>query len=128
MPRALSQRASQKPSRPVSKATAMRVILCPAFAASARQRSSSFRSPSSSGASFFNGWRSTPGMMPATSQLPLLSSTTPINVSLGSNGVSERFRSLSGFFCFFGLRIDGLHRLVLTSAPMEPSLGLQFVY
>jgi hypothetical protein len=35
---------------------------------------------------------------------------------------------LSGFFCFFGLRIYGLHRLVLTSAPMEPSLGLQLVY
>jgi hypothetical protein len=30
---------------------------------------------------------------------------------LGSNGVSERLRSLSGLFCFFGLRIDGLHRL-----------------
>jgi hypothetical protein len=31
MPRALNQRASQKPSRRVSKARAMRVILCPAF-------------------------------------------------------------------------------------------------
>jgi putative ABC transport system substrate-binding protein len=28
-----------------------------------------------------------------------------------------KYRSLSGFFCFFGLRIYGLHRLVLTSAP-----------
>ena len=38
MPRARSQRASQKPSRPASKATAMRVIVRPAFAASSRQR------------------------------------------------------------------------------------------
>ena len=38
------------------------------------------------------------------------SSITAINVWLGSNGVSEWLRSLSGFFCFFGLRIDGLHR------------------
>jgi hypothetical protein len=37
MPRALSQRASQKPSRPASKATAMRSILRPAFSASSRQ-------------------------------------------------------------------------------------------
>ena len=53
------------------------------------------RPPFSSAGSFFNGWRSTPGT---------------INEWLGSNGVSERLRSLSGFFCFFGLRIDGLHR------------------
>jgi hypothetical protein len=122
MPRALSQRASQKPSRPASKATAMRSILCPAFSASARHRSSSFKSSFSSVESFFNGWRSTPGMMPATSQLLLLNSTTTINVWLGSNGVSERLRSLSGFFCFFGLRIDGLHRLGCYPPPMEPSL------
>src|SRR5207244_13505956 len=42
MPRALSQRASQKPSRPASKATAMRSILRPAFSASSRHRCSSF--------------------------------------------------------------------------------------
>jgi hypothetical protein len=83
-----SQRASQEPSRPVSKSRAMLVILCPAF--SARQRSSSFESSFSSAASFFNGWRSTPGMIPATSQFFLLSSTTVINVWLGSNGISER--------------------------------------
>src|SRR5262249_39797793 len=59
----------------------------------------------------FSGWRSTPGRIPATSQLSLLSSTTTVNVWLGSNGVGERLRSLSGFFCCFGLRIDGLHRL-----------------
>jgi hypothetical protein len=74
--RALSQRASQKPSRPVSKATAMRVILRPAFSASARHRWSSFKSSFSSAGSFFNGWRSTPGMIPATSQLSLPISIT----------------------------------------------------
>src|SRR5262245_33444327 len=49
-------------------------------------------------------------MIPATSQLSLLSSTTAINVWLGSNGVSERLRSFSGLCCCFGLRIEGLHR------------------
>ena len=43
MSRAMSQRASQKPSRPASKATVMRVILCPAFSASSRHRCNSFR-------------------------------------------------------------------------------------
>src|SRR6516162_3722405 len=37
-PRAASQRASQKPSRPASKASAIRVILRPALIASSRQR------------------------------------------------------------------------------------------
>src|SRR5271166_4851589 len=46
-------------------------------------------------------------MIPATSQLSLLSSTTTINVWLGSNGVSERLRSFSGLGCCFGLRICG---------------------
>src|SRR5215475_8328056 len=36
-------------------------------------------------------------------------SITQINVWLGSNGVNERLRSLSGFCCCFGLRIDWLH-------------------
>ncbi len=54
-PRARSQRASQKPSRPASKATAMRVIACPKFAASSRQRCSNRSSASSSAPSFFNG-------------------------------------------------------------------------
>ena len=61
MPRALSHRASQKPSRPASKATAMRLVLCPAFSASTRHRSSSFSNSFSSVSSFFKGWRSTPG-------------------------------------------------------------------
>src|SRR5262245_47000456 len=110
IPCALNQRASQTPSRPASKATVIRSILCPAFSASFRHRSKSFKSSFSSGSSFFKGWRSTPGMMPATSQLSLLSSIAAINVWLGSNGVSERLRSLSGLCCCFGLRIDGLHR------------------
>src|SRR5664280_2389403 len=74
MPHALSQRASQKPSRPASKATAIRSILRPAFSASSRHRYSSFSNVLSSTASFFNGWRSTPGTMPATSQLDRLRS------------------------------------------------------
>jgi hypothetical protein len=53
IPRALSQRASQKPSRPASKATVIRSIFCSAFSASARHRSSSFKSWFSSAASFF---------------------------------------------------------------------------
>ena len=48
MPRARSQRASQKPSRPASKATAMRVIVRPALAASSRQRCEQRSSASSS--------------------------------------------------------------------------------
>jgi hypothetical protein len=46
----------------------------------------------------------------------LLSSITAINVPLGSNDVGERLRSLNGFFCLLGLRIDGLHRLVAIRA------------
>jgi hypothetical protein len=65
MPRAFSQRASQKPSRPVSKATAMRLIFYPAFSASVRQRSSNSTRCSSSAGIFFSGWRSTLGMIPA---------------------------------------------------------------
>src|SRR6267378_54593 len=97
MPRALSQRASQKPSRPASKATAMRSILRPAFSASTRQRLSRFSNALSSTASFFNGWRSTPGTMPATSQLDWLISITAISVPSGSRGVRDRLRSFN--FC-----------------------------
>jgi len=45
MPRALSQRASQKPSRPASKATVMRSILRPASLRFLTQRLSSFAMP-----------------------------------------------------------------------------------
>src|ERR1035437_3709796 len=97
MPHALSQRASQKPSRPASKATAIRSILRPAFSASSRHRYSSFSNVLSSTASFFNGWRSTPGTMPATSQLERLISMTAISVPSGWRGVRHRLRSFN--FC-----------------------------
>src|SRR6202048_4763311 len=97
MSRALSHRARQKPSRPASKATAMRLIRCPAFAASSRHRCSNFSNALSSTASFFNGWRSTPGTMPATSQLDRLSSITAISVPSGSRGLGDRLRSFN--FC-----------------------------
>src|SRR5438034_10716411 len=54
-PRASSQRASQKPSRPASKATAIRVISLPALIASSRQRCSRPSSPSAFGSSFLRG-------------------------------------------------------------------------
>src|SRR5262249_61171655 len=101
-------------------------LLCPPSAASARHRSSSFKSSLSSVESFFKGWRSTPGTTPATSQLSLLSSTTAVNVWLGSNGVRERLRSLSGFFCFFGLRIDGLPRQGCYLRPWAPPFVYKF--
>src|SRR3974390_2569196 len=97
MLRALSQRASQKPSRPASKATAMRPILRPAFSASSRQRCSSFSNALSSTASFFKGWRSTPGTMPATSQLDKLISITAISVPSGSRAMRDRLKSFN--FC-----------------------------
>jgi nucleoside-diphosphate-sugar epimerase len=56
---ALSQRARQMPSRPASKATAMREILCPDLTASSRQRLSSVRRAFSSVFNFLSGWRST---------------------------------------------------------------------
>src|SRR6516225_4815884 len=95
MLRALSQRASQKPSRPASKATAMRSILRPAFSASSRHRCSSFSNALSSTASFFNGWRSTPGKMPATSQLDTLISITAISVPFGSRAMRDRLKSFN---------------------------------
>src|SRR5262249_56317621 len=54
-PRAASQRASQKPSRPASKASAIRVILRPALTASSRQRCSTASSRSGLGSSFLRG-------------------------------------------------------------------------
>ena len=75
----------------------MRSILCPAFSASSRHRCSSFSNALSSTASFFNGWRSTPGTMPATSQLDRLISMTAISVPSGSRAVRDRLRSFN--FC-----------------------------
>src|SRR5258706_13673301 len=47
-----------------------------------------------SGSSFFNGWRSTPGTTPLTSQLALLISTTTTKVEIGSNAARLPLRSL----------------------------------
>jgi ABC transporter substrate binding protein len=43
----------------------------------------------------FNGWRSTPGTTPLTSQLVLLISTTTTKVEIGSNAARLRLRSLT---------------------------------
>ena len=86
---ARSQRASQKPSRPASKATAIRLILRPTYSASPRQRCSSWSSPASSGFSFFAACRSTPGIMPAMSQDDWLISITAISVLVSSRAASD---------------------------------------
>ena len=93
IPRACSHRASQKPSRPASKASAIRSIILPALTASSRQRTSSRSSTSGSGPSFFRGWRSTPGAIPATSQLASLISATTIRVPSWSKATRERLGS-----------------------------------
>src|SRR6266852_5063677 len=75
-----------------------------------RQRLRSFSNALSSTASFFNGWRSTPGTTPATSQLDKLISITAINVL-------SCFRTIRDWFRSFGVCIGGLHRF--TSATMD---------
>src|SRR3954463_14365417 len=77
----------------------MRLISRPACAASLRQRCTSFSSSSSSGESFFSGWRSMPGTSPATSQLDWLISMTAISVLSWSKAVRDRLRS---FDCGMG--------------------------
>src|SRR5579871_4468242 len=105
--RARSQRASQKPSRPASKAIAIRSILCPAFSASSRQRLSSVSNALSSTASFFNGERSTPGTIPATSQLDWPISITAISVASCSRITRDLLKSFS---CGMGRSVDSLER------------------
>src|SRR3974377_2384797 len=95
MLRALSQRANQKPSRPPWKETTMRSILHPAFSASSRHRYSSLSNALSSTAIFFNGWRSMPGTIPATSQLDRLISMTAINVLAGLRAMRDRLKSFN---------------------------------
>src|ERR1700756_3041206 len=63
--------------------------------ASFRHRSINRNSAVASGSSFFNGWRSTPGTTPLTSQLALLISTTTTKVETGSNAARLRLRSLT---------------------------------
>ena len=66
--------------------------------ASSRHRYNSFSNAASSTASFFNGWRSTRGAIPATSQLDRLSiSITAIGVQSGLRVVRHRLRSFN--FC-----------------------------
>ena len=59
----------------------------PARTASFRNRSINRNSAVASGSSFFNGWRSTPGTAPLTSQFALLISTTTTKVEIGSNAL-----------------------------------------
>src|SRR5215210_6341903 len=113
MPRARSQRASQNPSRPASNATTMRVIVQPFWVASARQRINNRSKSTSLGSSFFSGWRSIPGTMPATSQLAWLISMTAMIVLSCSRGVRDRLKSLS--CCGMGRSI------ALLPATMVPS-------
>jgi photosystem II stability/assembly factor-like uncharacterized protein len=65
------------------------------LAHSFRHRSINRNSTVASGSSFFNGWRSTPGTAPLTSQLALLISTTTTKVEVRSNAVTLRLRSLN---------------------------------
>src|SRR5260370_113662 len=60
-----------------------------------RHRSINRNSAVASGSSFFNGWRSTPGTTPLTSQLVLLISATTTKVEIGSNAARLRLRSLT---------------------------------
>src|SRR5215470_6383337 len=82
--------ASNEPARQ-AEAVAASLIGQPAL----RHRSINRNSAVASGSSFFNGWRSTPGTAPLTSQLALLISTTTTKVEIGSNAVKLRVRSLT---------------------------------
>src|SRR5271163_2582708 len=88
-----SNRASQNPSRPASKATQTRRTTRPARRDSSRQRSINLNSCSGSGGSFFSGSRASPGARAATSQLDWLISMTTINVLSGSRAVRDLLRS-----------------------------------
>jgi EmrB/QacA subfamily drug resistance transporter len=65
----------------------------PPRTASPRQRCSTPSSVVSSGAIFFSGCRSTPGMVPAISQLDWLSSMTATKVVSGSKQTRDRLKS-----------------------------------
>src|SRR6516165_9525394 len=74
----------------------------------------------------FNGWRSTPGTTPLTSQLALLISTTTTKVEIGSNAVRLRLRSLT---CATGqppsVRVDDEGAMTSAARPIA-SLGQDF--
>ena len=109
MPRARSQRASQNPSRPASKATQTRMILRPALVASSLQRSSSRSRATSSASIFFTGWRSMAGTIPATSQLAWLSSMTAMSVLSCSRVTRHRLKS---FACGMGHSVGSVATIV----------------
>src|SRR5277367_1915053 len=88
-----SNRASQNPSPPASKATQTRRTTRPARRDSSRQRSINLNSCSGSGGSFFSGSRASPGARAATSQLDWLISMTTINVLSGSRTARDLLRS-----------------------------------
>src|SRR5438552_2690617 len=90
-----------------SRLIAIRSILCPAFSASSRQRLSSFSNALSSTASFFNGERSTPGTIPATSQFDWPISITAISVASCSRTTRDLLKSFS---CGMGRSVDSLER------------------
>src|SRR3954452_3582988 len=86
---ALEARQHSRDRRSVSPNTSVR----PAFVASSRQRCRSRSSAFPSGSSFFSGSRSTPGTIPATSQLAWLISITTIRVLSCSKAVRDRLKS-----------------------------------
>ena len=117
MPRARSQRASQKPSRPASKATQTRMIVRPALVASSRQRSSSRSRATSSASIFFTGWRSMAGTIPATSQLAWLISMTAMSVLSCSRVTRHRLKS---FACGMGHSVGSVSDDRALSSPPAP--------
>ena len=111
------QRASQKPSRPASYATTMRLIWRPAWPASFRQRCNSFNSAASSAASLLRGWRSTPGTTPATSHFARLISITAMIVLSCSRAVRDLLASKA---CDMGRSI-GLLQSAKGALPSPPA-------
>src|SRR5215467_141808 len=89
-----------------------------------RHRSINRNSAVASGSSFFNGWRSTPGTTPLTSQLVLLISTTTTKVEIGSNAARLRLRSLT---CSTGqppsVRVDDEGATTFAARPIASPAG-----
>src|SRR3954468_18088646 len=96
----------------------MRVIVRPFWVASARQRINNRSKSTSLGSSFFSGWRSIPGTMPATSQLAWLISITAMIVLSCPRGVRDRLRSSS--CCAMGRSIALLPATMVTSRHRLP--------
>src|SRR4029453_16801253 len=96
----------------------MRVIVRPFWVASARQRINKRSSSTSLGSSFFSGWRSIPGTMPATSQLAWLISMTEMIVLSCSRGVRDLLKSSS--CCAMGRSIALLSATMVTSRHRLP--------